>query len=39
MKVRKFSFKNEAVWILIFSLAPLVVGVLITLLLLAFRSV
>ncbi len=29
--VSKFSFKSEAIWILIFSLLPLVAGILLTL--------
>jgi len=37
MNFHKFSFKNEAVWILVFLLFPLIVGIIITLLLFAFR--
>ena len=33
MKVIEFSFKKEAVWMLVFSLAPAVLGVLIMLIL------
>lgn len=31
MKLTKFSFQNEPIWILIFSLAPFVIGLLILL--------
>jgi hypothetical protein len=37
MKLHKFSFKNEAIWMLIVNSLPLVAGILITLLLFAFR--
>ena len=33
VKPHKFSFKNEAVWMLLFSGLPLVIGVLLTLIL------
>jgi len=38
MKLHKFSFKNEAVWMLILGAFPLLVAILITLWLFVFRG-
>jgi hypothetical protein len=37
MNVPKFSFKSEAYWILVFSLAPAALGLLVLLLVLLLR--
>ena len=37
MNLSKFSFKSEAVWILIFNLGPLVGGLLVVLILMWLR--
>jgi hypothetical protein len=37
MKLIKYSFKSEAIWILIFSLAPLALGLLLFLFVRLFR--
>ena len=37
MKLIKYSIKNEAVWILIFSLVPIVLGLLFFLIVRLFR--
>jgi predicted membrane-bound mannosyltransferase len=38
MKVYGFSFKNEAIWMLVLSLAPAIVGALILLIVWLFRQ-
>ena len=38
MRILKFTFKNEAKWMVIFSLTPLAVGVLFLLVVLFLRS-
>jgi len=38
MKVLGFSFKREAVWLLVFAIAPAVLGVLVMLIVLMFRK-
>jgi hypothetical protein len=37
MKMLKFTFKNEAKWILIMSLAPLAIGMLLALVVMLLR--
>ncbi len=38
MKILRFSFRNEAIWTMIFSLAPPIIGLLIFLIVWLFRS-
>jgi len=37
MKLIRFSFKSEAIWMMVFSFAPMVIGLLIFLLALLLR--
>jgi hypothetical protein len=38
MRILRFTFKNEAMWIMIFSLAPLAIGLLFLLVVLTLHS-
>jgi len=38
MKLLRFTFKNEAIWMMIFSVGPLIIALLVVLIALALRS-